>query len=169
MTGTENTAADYTFEMVPTVTTQELHLAVVSALAAMKRNAPTARAALADETLGAGPYGSMTGEAAACMAAAISHVFTPSGETPANEALLKGLIWRGIFAFSDVVSYQRFAAFGQNDDKRFYVGTALLTALAETPMPFGGDVPVNEIFASARDAVAIDGHLVEVASFSGTD
>jgi hypothetical protein len=106
----------------------------------------------------------MTGETAARMAAAIAQAFPVDNIT--SEQLLKGLIWRGIFAFSDVVSDSRFIAFGRNDDAQFYVGTSLMDAVAGMPMPFGGDVPVDAIYASACDANGRGGHLSEMTTIN---
>ncbi len=133
-------------DMVPTVSADQLYLAVERALAATAAGFITVRPGL-------GPYGSMTGEVAACMAAAIARAFPL--DQPADEPLLKGLIWRGIFAFSDVVGDTRFIAFDRSDAQRFEVDRSLMEAVAGIPMPFGGDVPVDAIYASASDANAL--------------
>lgn len=150
----------YAFDMVPSVTAEQLERAVASAFAAVTLDNAPATA----NSLGTGPYGAMNGEAAARMAAAISHAFPAFG--PPDELLLKGLIWRGIFAFSDVVSDARFAAFGHSSPQQFTVGRALLAAVAATPMPFGGDVPVDAIFGAASDAITLDGHLSEMMTIA---
>lgn len=151
----DTTSDSSSLEMVPTVTADQLRMAVARALTAAAQGSPAAPP-------GIGPYGAMTGEVAARMAAAIAHAFPP--ESGGSEHLLKGLIWRGIFAFSDVVSDGRFIAFGRSDDKQFYVGQSLMTAVAGMPMPFGGDVPVDAIYASACDAVAHGGHQSEMTT-----
>lgn len=149
----ELASISHSLDMVPTVDTDQLRLAVARALAAVAREAAP---------LGAGPYGSMTGETAARMAAAIAHAFP--AEDSKGEQLLKGLIWRGIFAFSDVVTDTRFMAFGGGDEAQIRVGTALLDAVARIPMPFGGDVPVDAIYASACDIAVRDDRPIEMTT-----
>jgi hypothetical protein len=142
-------------EMVPIVTTDQLRIAVASALTAAAQGSTAG-------PLGTGPYSALTGEVAARMAAAIAYAFPP--ESGGGEPLLKGLIWRGIFAFSDVVSDNRFIAFGRSDENTFSVGQSLMAAVAGLPMPFGGDVPVDAIYASACDAIAYGGHVSEMTT-----
>lgn len=154
----------YSIEMVPPVTAAQLHHAVVNALTAA---AAAAGLSPGTETLGLGPYATMTGETAARMAAAIAHAFR--ADEAADEDMLKGLIWRGIFAFSDVVNDRRFTAFGNHETGNFHIGTTLLAAVAETPMPFGGDVPLDAIFGRAHEAIRVDGHLRQTVSLTDRD
>ncbi|MGE4064976.1 MAG: hypothetical protein AB7E79_16550 [Rhodospirillaceae bacterium] len=150
---TDAGAFDATYNMVPAVTTEQLECAVARALAAAGPfGTPRATDAASLSKDAGGPFGALTGEAAARMAAAIADAFPV--ETAEQEQLLKGLIWRGIFAFSDVVGDARFGAFGENAQSAFTVDNftvdkALLAAMASTPMPFGGDVPLDAIFAQA--------------------
>lgn len=144
-------------EMVPIVSTDQLRFAVARALAAVSQSSTPA-------PLGASPYASLTGEAVARMAAAIAHAFP--AEHTCGEQLLKGLIWRGVFAFSDVVSDSRFVAFGRSDNKQIYVSTPLMNAVASIPMPFGGDVPVDAIYSSVCEAVERAGHSSEMTTIT---
>jgi len=151
------TEISFALDEVPVVTAAQLRRAVTSALAAA--TTPVEPSSPAD-FLGLGPYGSMTGERAAHMAGAISQAF--SADVPADEQTLKGLIWRGIFAFSDVVGDSRFVGFGRNDGGNFYISAALIEAVAATPMPFGGDVPVDIIFSRAGDAAGRRSEMINL-------
>lgn len=142
-----NTTNIPAFETVPAVTPAQLHLAVTSAMSAAT---PAGAIPTRQASLGIGPYGAMTEDMAAHMADAIAQAF--NARTPVAAETLKGLIWRGIFAFSDVVNDRRFGDFGHNSDGQIHVGDALLAAVATTPMPFGDDVPLDAIFANARAA-----------------
>lgn len=135
------------FETVPTVTPAQLHMAVTSAISAAT---PAGAIPTRQSSLGIGPYGAITEDMAAHMADAIAQAF--NAQTPLAAEVLKGLIWRGIFAFSDVVNDRRFTDFGHNSDGQMQIREALLEAVATTPMPFGDDVPLDAIFANARTA-----------------
>lgn len=135
------------FETVPAVTPAQLHMAVTSAISAAT---PAGAIPTRQASLGIGPYGAMTEDTAAHMADAIAQAF--NAQSPLAAETLKGLIWRGIFAFSDVVNDRRFGDFGHTSNGQMQIGEALLQAVATTPMPFGDDVPLDTIFANAKAA-----------------
>ncbi len=136
-------ADEIILDPAPAVTTEQLRLAVTAALVAAAQH--SARA-------GVHPYRTITGETAAWIAAAIAKAFP--ADTSADQIVLKGLIWRGIFAFGDMVNDDRFTEFSEEASGRFSIHTALMTAVAETPMRFGGETPVDTIFIKAQDGLA---------------
>jgi hypothetical protein len=152
---------EISYAPVTSVNPALLHSAIGAALTAARQTpfgaAPEYPSA---DALAEGPYGCITSDLLAHLAAAIETSSAVHGGAKALE--MKGLVWRGIFAFNDVVCDGRFAQFGTNSEQRFYIGKALIEALAKTPMTFGGDVPVAAIYKNAADAVSRDGHLNEM-------
>jgi hypothetical protein len=131
--------------LAPAVPAEQLRLAVLSTLSV---RTPQARA-----TAGF-PCGvdraALTGESVARMAEGIERV-APAA-SPAETEVLRGLIWRGIFAFRDLTADARFAGYCQADSADdLKVEQSLIGALAVTPMPFGGAVPLDAIFDRARE------------------
>jgi hypothetical protein len=149
---------EMSYAAVIAVSPAHLEAAIGAALAAARKTPFGGASEYATpEALADGPYGCITSDLLAYLAAAIE---ASAVEKAAAE--IKGLVWRGIFAFNDVVCDGRFAKFGTNTEQHFYIGRALIEALATTPMSFGGDVPVEAVYRNAAAAVARDGHLSEM-------
>lgn len=151
---------DIQLSPVNAVTSAHLRAAIGAALTAARKTPFGAAPAYATEdALADGPYGCITSDLLADLAAAIE---ASAADTTAPA--MKGLVWRGIFAFNDVVCDGRFARYGANGPQRFSIGQALLEALATTPMTFGGDVPVETVYRNAAAAVSRNGHLSEMTT-----
>ena len=138
------------------MTKEELHFALVSAVSAVDGRMPRKSfAAKAQEAIERGEVKGkrwfLNDRSENHIAFAIMDAFPE--KTPAGEEKRKALLWRAMFAFGRIASDARYKDYVREKDGQEFVASALMKAVATTPMHTASEVPVDEVFRRAADLV----------------